>query len=212
MNSGMGNHEAINLLQFANGYLPSAVIKKENLMLDISQLENRKRLLEESIEIRQKDLKEYESKIQERLLRVDQLNQEAKNMSLILEELRKDNTWYHRLIKTIDEEILSIFSNSKSLLELALNTLIQTAVDHPVTFIECIYSSGIGPAEKEQIMNALSEVDTQKPYFTESDRAEFCKSFLIEKADQLRGSIIREVSDRFTDDFIKGKGSNRYLP
>jgi hypothetical protein len=212
IDSGMGNPEAIHLLHFANRSLPSAVLKKEKLVREVSQLENHKRVLEESIEIRQRDLKEYNSRIQEKLLKVDELNQEAKNIGLIAEELRKDNTWYDRLIKTVDEEVLSIFSNTNSLFELVLNTLVQIAIDHPVRFIECIYSSGIEPAKKEQIMDALLEVDTQNPYLMEIDRAEFCKSFLIEKADELRGSIIRKVSDKFVDDFIRGKGSNRYLP
>jgi hypothetical protein len=212
IDAGMGSPEVISLLRFTNRSLPSAILKKEKLGRDISQLENHKRVLEESIEIRQKDLKEYNSKIQEKLLKLDELNQEAKNIGLIAEELKKDNTWRDRLIKTVHEEVLSIFSNSNSLFELVLNMLLQITIDHPVKFTEFIYSAGIEPAKKEQIMDALLEVETQNPYLTEFDRNEFCKSFLIEKAAELHGSLIKKVSDKFVDDFISGKGCNRYLP
>lgn len=109
-------------------------MKKEKLVRDISQIENHKRVLEESREIRQKDLKECDSKIQEKLLKLDELNQEAKNIGLIVEELKKDNTWRDRLIKTVHEEVLSIFSNSNSLFELVLSMLLEMAIDHPVRY------------------------------------------------------------------------------
>lgn len=185
-------------------------MKKEKLVRDISQIENHKRVLEESREIRQKDLKECDSKIQEKLLKLDELNQEAKNIGLIVEELKKDNTWRDRLIKTVHEEVLSIFSNSNSLFELVLSMLLEMAIDHPVRFIEFVYSAGIEPAKKEQITDALLEVDTQNPYFAECDRTEFCKSFLIGKAAELRGSLIKKASDKFVYDFTRGKSSDRY--
>jgi hypothetical protein len=78
INEGMVSFEVIPLLRFANRSLPSAILKKENLVRDISQLENYKRVLEETIAIRQKDLEEYDSKIQEKILKVDELKLESK--------------------------------------------------------------------------------------------------------------------------------------
>ena len=101
--------------------------------------------------------------------------------------------YYIKIRKTVEEKVISILSNSKMLLKLALLSLTESIRKDPDRYISLIYHNNTYSDTEYDSQNYETASYGQKQQHPSQDYI----SMLIEEAEKLYTSLIKEWVDKF---------------
>jgi hypothetical protein len=196
----MGIEQVINLLEIANGYLPTVEQEYQRLKKEVSVLESRK--LEENRILHDLQTQTEDSKKILKLLRIS-YQEEENNMSQLQGErarlkrmvkLFKDNDEeYLKIKKTVRDEVRSVLSNDKGLLRLAFYSLILSMRKDPDKYISLIYYVNNSASYANQYYRQYFRDRKYSSQLNSYDSfIEALKSVLLKDADELYEQLLKE--------------------
>jgi hypothetical protein len=145
----MGVSQVINLLKIANNYLPSVQhryeqLQKQNSILDsnLSTAAREFQGLSNQISYMNNRLDEIKSECENETARHQDLQRQAANLETVVNHFKSDNNGeYTKIVKTVKEEVQKNLSNVKTLLDLAVFSVIQSMRDNPDKYSSLVYSN-----------------------------------------------------------------------
>ena len=142
----MGLEHVVKLLEVANNHLPAVESRYEQLKKEISLLEFDKgnsardfqNLTDQNIAMGRR-LDSIRLDCEKEIERLRHLQQERIKQEVIAKHFENDNEAYIKIRKTVEEKVISILSNSKMLLKLALLSLTESMRKDPDKFNAFIF-------------------------------------------------------------------------
>jgi hypothetical protein len=130
--------------------------------------------------------------------RLRHLQQERVKQEAIAKHFENSNEGYYiKIRKTVEEKVISILSNSKILLKLALLSLTKSMRKDPDRYISLIYHNNTYSDTEYNSQNYETASYGQHKQYPSQDYI----SMLIEESEKLYTSLIKEWVDKITTDY-----------
>ena len=204
--AGMGVPHVNRLLTIANNDLPSVESRYEGLKKEAATLEFQKassardsELLNNQIIMMRKTLDSTRLDYEKEMERFRHLQQERVNQEAIVKHFENSNeVYYIKIRKTVEEKVISILSNSKMLLKLALLSLTESMRKDPDRYISLIYHNNTYSDTEYNSQNyETASYGQQQQHHPSQDYI----SMLIEESEKLYTSLIKEWVDKINTDY-----------
>jgi hypothetical protein len=205
----MDVQHVIRLLEIANNDLPLVGHKCERLKREADEIEankqNSARILQElsdQIATMRKTLDQYELSCKEQRLESTKLQIQNVRVKALVDNFQNNNGEYNKIRNTAEEKVISILSNSKMLLKLALLSLTESIRKDPDKFNAFIFCDNKSSASTRQTRGYSQYYDTviygqqQQRY-----RSEDCIDVLIEEAERPYNKLTKELVDEIITDY-----------
>jgi hypothetical protein len=203
--AGMGVPHVNRLLTIANNDLPSVESRYEGLKKEAATLEFQKassaresQLLNNQIIMMRKTLDSTRLDYEKEMERLRHLQQEIMKQEALVKHFENSNeVYYIKIRKTVEEKVISILSNSKMLLKLALLSLTESMRKDPDRYISLIYHNNTYSDTEYNSQNSKTASYGQQQHHPSQDYI----SMLIEESEKLFNSLIKEWEDKIITDY-----------
>ena len=205
--AGMGVPHVNRLLTIANNDLPSVESRYERLKKEAATLEFQKassardsELLNNQRIMMSKTLDSTRLECEKEMERLRHLQQERIKQEAIAKHFENSNEGYYiKIRKTVEEKVISILSNSKILLKLALLSLTESMRKDPDRYISLIYHNNTYSDTEYNSQNyeTASYGQQQQQHHPSQDYI----SMLVEESEKLYTSLIKEWEDKIITDY-----------
>jgi predicted transcriptional regulator len=212
----MSDDEVAELLRIANRYLPA-------VRLEYNRLKEEKNSLEASVEESARTLQEIsdrtskEAKTLEQYRSIyNQLKEETENLNTkktrlenIIDSIQCNNEVYVKVIEMVKQEIESIISNPRRLLQFALASIFESSRKHPGKLQAMYYNM---PTIRT-IKRSSSEIptgDSQDNQYDNNYASDYATSekMLLDEAEHLYDKMIAETMSHQTTEEIQNTNSD----
>ena len=143
----MDTQHVIRLLTIANSDLPAVEYRYEKLKREEASLQagNRNSAitfqeLSDKISTMRNTLEQYETSCKERRLEIEKLNKDYARLEAFVNDYQNTNEGYLKIVKTVEEKVLSVLSNRKMLLRYALLSITESARNDPERYRQIFYN------------------------------------------------------------------------
>jgi hypothetical protein len=215
--AGMGVPHVNRLLTIANNDLPSVESRYERLKKEAATLEFQKassardsELLNNQRIMMRKTLDSTRLECEKEMERLRHLQQERIKQEAIAKHFENSNEGYYiKIRKTVEEIVISILSNSKILLKLALLSLTKSMRKGPDRYISLIHHDNTYSDTEYNSQNPKTASYTygQQQHHPSQDYI----SMLIEESEKLYTSLIKEWVDKIITDYTFSITSSCYI-
>ena len=215
--AGMGVPHVNRLLTIANNDLPSVELRYEGLKKEAATLEFEKansardfQQVNNQIIMMRKTLDSTRLECENEMERLRYLEQQRVKQEAIVKHFENSNeVYYIKIRKTVEEKVISILSNSKMLLKLALLSLTESMRKDPDRYISLIYHNNTySDTEYDSQNYETASYGQQQQQHPSQDYI----SMLIEESEKLYTSLIKEWVDKITTDYTFSITSSSLLP
>ena len=147
---------------------------------------------------------DYEKEM-ERLRHLQQ--QRVKQEAIVKHFENSNEAYYIKIRKTVEEKVISILSNSKMLLKLALLSLTESMRKDPDKYSQLIYhntpptAASSGYSSNQYYGTASSEQQQQYPSWD-------CIDMLLEETEKLYNKLAKELLDEVITDYASNTSSS----
>jgi chromosome segregation ATPase len=176
--AGMGVDQAVTIIKNGNNDLPTLEEKYRKLKRDVDSLESRKleaertlNDLHDRIDISGKMLKNLETERQEDEDNIDQLESEIIGLKQLVSEFKHNDQEYQKVERKVQSRITNLLSGGKSVLRVALDSLMKSMRKDPQKYINLIY---------------YNQKSSQQPYSSYDYFCKVYKSTLLNDANSLK--------------------------
>ena len=205
----------IRLLEIANNDLQSVEYRYERLKREVDALEAEKRNsarifqeLSDQIATLHKRLDQYQSSCREQRLELTKIELQKVRLEGLVDNFQNDNEGYVKIRNTAEEKVVSILSDKKMLLKLALLSLTESMRKNPDRYISLIYHNNTSSNTEYNSQNYETASYGQHQQYQSQDYI----SMLIEEAEKLYTSLIKEWVDKIITDYTFSMSSSSSLP
>jgi hypothetical protein len=209
--AGMNVQQVNRLLTIANNHLPSVEYIHERLKREIGEIEadkhNSARILQElsdQIATMRKTLDQYQLSCKEQRLELTNLQLQKIRLEGIVDSFQNDNEEYDKIRNTIEEKVVSILSDKKMLLKLALLSLTESMRKDPDRYSSLIYHNNTSSNIEYNSQNYETASYGQQQQYQSQDYI----SMLIEEAEKLYTTVIKEWVDKIITDYTFSMSSS----
>ena len=212
--AGIGIPHVNRLLTIANNDLPSVESRYEGLKKEAAILEFQKassardsELLNNQIIMMRKTLDSTRLECENEMERLRHLEQERVKQEAIVKHFENSNeVHYIKIRNSAEEKVNSILSNSKMLLKLALLSLSESMRKDPDKYSSLIYHNTPSNADYNNQCYAASYMygQQQQQQYPSQDYI----SMLLEEAEKLYTSLIKDWVDESINDYASGISSS----
>ncbi|MGB8036014.1 MAG: hypothetical protein WCF03_19530, partial [Nitrososphaeraceae archaeon] len=201
----MDTPSVIRVLEIANNDLQSVEYRCERLKREVVDLEAEKRNsarifqeLTDKISTMLKRLDSIRVECEKEVAQRDQIYQKNMKLETAVRYFENNNEGYIKIIKTIEEKVISILSDAKPLLRIALLSLTESMRKDPDKYSRLLYHNNTpSNADYNNQCYAASYTYGQQP----QNRSQDYISMLIEEAEKLYTSLIKEWVDEIVTDY-----------
>jgi hypothetical protein len=199
----MGVDQVVNLLKIANNDLPLVEHKCERLEREVDDLEaekrNSARIFQELTDKISNMLKRLDSihlDCEKELAQRDQLYQKRMKIESAVRYFQNNNEEYIKIRNTVEEKVHSVLSDRKMVLKLALLSLTESMRKDPDRYISLIYHNTSSTANYSSQYYSTDSYGQHQQY-----QSQDYISMLIEEAEKLYTSLIKEWVDKIITDY-----------
>ena len=201
----MDVEQVVNLLKIANNDLPLVEHKCERLKREVDDLEASKensardfQNLTDQIIAMGKRLDSIRLEYEKELAQRDQIYQKNMKLEAAVRYFENNNEGYIKIIKTIEEKVISILSDGKPLLRIALLSLTESIRKDPDKYSRLLYHNNTpSNADYNNQCYAASYTYGQQP----QNRSQDYTDMLKEEAEKLYNKLIKELVDESISDY-----------
>jgi hypothetical protein len=206
----MGVEQVVNLLKIANNDLPLVEHKCERLKREVDDLEankhNSARILQEisdQIATMRKTLDQYQLSCKEERLELTKIQLQKVRLEGLVDNFQNNDEGYVKIRNTAEEKVVSILSDKKMLLKLALLSLSESMRKDPDKYRSLVYHN-----------NTSSNVDYNSQCYAASymygqqHPAQAYMDMLIEEAERLYNKLTKELVDEIITDYSSNISSS----
>jgi hypothetical protein len=207
----MDVQHVIRLLEIANNHLPSVEYTYENRKREVDDLEAEKRNsariyqeLSDQIATMRKTLDQYQLSCKEERLELTKLQMQKVRIQGLVDNFQNDNEEYIKIRNTVEEKVHSVLSDKKTLLKLALLSLTESLRKDPDRYSSLIYHNSTSSNTDYNSQNYETASYGQRQQYQSQDYI----SMLIEEAEKLYTSLIKEWVDEIISDYASSISSS----
>jgi hypothetical protein len=212
----MGVEQVVRLLEIANNDLPVVEHRYERLKREIDEIEaekhNSARILQDlsdQMTTMRKTLDQYKLSCKEQRLELTKLQVQKVRLQELVDNFQNDDEEYIKIRNTAKEKVVSILSDRKVLLKLALLSLIESTRNDPDKYISLIYNkrsstpstsatSTTGYSSSDQYYNTASWIhELRQQQYPPYDYI----SMLLEESEKLYDKLAKELGDESISDY-----------
>ena len=202
--AGIGIPHVVKLLTVANNHLPAVEYKYEELQKQIDVLEYDKRsatrdfqnLTDQNIAMG-KQLDSIRLDCEKERAQLDVLEQKRIKQEALVKHFENSNEVYIKIRKTVEEKVISILSDRKMLLKLALLSLTESMRKDPEKYNAFIFCDNKSSYSTTQTRGYSQYYDTV-PY-GQQQRQQYSShdyiSMLLEESEKLYNKLAKELVD-----------------
>jgi hypothetical protein len=212
--AGMSVPHVNRLLTIANNDLPSVELRYEGLKKEAATLEFQKassardsELLNNQRIMMRKTLDSTRLDYEKEMERLRHIQQERMKQEAIVKHFENGNeVYYIKIRKTVEEKVVSILSDKKTLLKLALLSLTESMKKDPDRYSSLIYhnSTSSNTDYNSQYYDTASYTYGQQP----QNRSQDYTDMLKEEAEKLYNKLVKELVDQSISDFAFSTSSS----
>ena len=141
--------------------------------------------------------------------RLQGLQQQRMKLEAVVRQFENSNEEYIKIRKTVEEKVISILSNSKMLLKLALLSLTESMRKDPDKFNAFIFCDNKSSSSTTQTRGYSQYYDTV-PYGQQQQQysSQDCIDVLLEEAEKLYNKLVKELVDKSISDYASNISSS----
>jgi hypothetical protein len=213
----MDTSSVIRLLEIANNDLPVVEHRYERSKRDLdsiqAEIQNSARILQEisdQIATMRKTLDQYQLSCKEERLELTKIQLQKVRLEGLVDNFQNNNEEYVKIRNTAEEKVISILSDKKTLLKLALLSLTESMRKDPDKFNAFIFydnkslSSTTQTRGYSQYYDTVSYGQQHQQQYSSQD----CIDMLLEEAEKLYNKLAKEIGDEITSDYASSKSSS----
>jgi hypothetical protein len=198
--------QVVKVLEIANNDLPVVEHRYERRKREVDDLEAEKRNsarifqeLTDKISTMLKRLDSIHLDCEKEMERLRHLQQQRMKQETIVKHFENSNEAYIKIIKTIEEKVISILSDAKPLLRIALLSLIESMRKDPDKYSRLLYHNNT-PSNADynnQYYDTTSYTYGRQPQNQSQDYTDMLK----EEAEKLYNKLVKELVDESISDY-----------
>ena len=194
----------IRLLEIANNDLQSVEYRCERRKRDLDSLEadnrNSARLFQEltdQIATLHKRLDSIRLDYEKEMSRLQGLQQQRMKLEAVVSQFENSNEGYVKIRKTVEEKVVSILSDAKPLLRIALLSLAESMRKDPSKYSSLIYHNTSSTADYSGQYYSADSYGQQQQRYPSQDYIDV----LIQEAEKLYNKLAKELEDESISDY-----------
>jgi hypothetical protein len=190
------------LLGIANSYLPAVEYRYEELKREEASLQssnqNSARTLQELCGLictKRDTLEQYDSDCKERGLEIKNLNKEYIALQELVNDFKNNNEGFIKIIKAVEEKVVSILSNGKVLIRNALLSIIESIRNNPERFRSIFYNMSSMTdycSSEDYTASNKHGVQIQQQYSSSDYNTEANTAMIVDEAEKLLNRIVKD--------------------
>jgi hypothetical protein len=206
----MDTPSVIRLLEIANNDLPVVEHRYERSKRDLDSIEaeiqNSARILQEisdQIATMRKTLDQYQLSCKEERLELTKIQLQKVRLEGLVDNFQNNDQGYVKIRNTAEEKVISILSDKKTLLKLALLSLTESIRKDPDKFNAFIFCDNKSLSSTTQTRGYSQYYDTV-PYGQQKRQqypSQDCIDVLLEEAEKLYNKLVKELVDESISDY-----------
>jgi hypothetical protein len=203
----MDVEQVVKLLGIANNDLPLVEHKCERLKREADDLEAKKHNsarifqdLSDQIATMLKRLDSIHLDCEKELAQRDQLYQKRMKIEAIVRYFENNNEEYVKIRKAVEEKVVSILSDRKMVLKLALLSLTESMRKDPDKFNAFIFCDNKSSSSTTQTRGYSQYYDTASNTQQHQYPSQDCIDVLIQEAEKLYNKLAKELEDESISD------------
>jgi hypothetical protein len=207
----MGVKQVVRLLEIANNDLPVVEHRYERSKRDLDSIEadkhNSARILQEisdQIATMCKTLDQYQLSCKEERLELTKIQLQKVRLEGLVDNFQNNDQGYVKIRNTVEEKVISILSDKKTLLKLALLSLTESIRKDPDKFNAFIFCDNKSLSSTTQTRGYSQYYDTV-PYGQQQQRQQYssqdCIDVLLEEAEKLYNKLSKELVGEIISDY-----------
>jgi hypothetical protein len=211
--AGMGVDQAINLIKNANNHLPSLEQKYHKLKKDVNLLESRKSVeyktlndLHGQIDASEKVLEWLKKSCEEEEAKLDHLESEEISLKRLVKCFKNSNEEYLKIKRIVQNKIIDLLLDAKSILKLALYSLKESMKKDPQKYINLIYYDRSFSAGNNAWQYTGYNYRLRQSYASFNNFDEEY-STLLEDAEKLYNKLVKEWTEQVLKEYSIKNGS-----
>jgi hypothetical protein len=221
----MDTQHVIRLLTLANDDLPAVEYRYERLKREEGSLQagnhNSARTfqdLSDRISTTRSTLEQYESDCKKRRLEIKNLNREYIALQELVNDFQNNNEGFIKIIKAVEEKVVSILSNGKVLLRYALLSITESITNNSERFrlifynmpsiIDCYNTNGQDYTDSY----TYGQMQQQPQYLSPDNNTEANAAIMVGEAEKLFNKLVKDCINKTITDHTFSKSSLPSLP
>jgi hypothetical protein len=197
------------LLGIANSHLPAVEYRYQELKREEASLQssnqNSARTLQELCGLictKRDTLEQYESDCKKRGLEIKNLNKEYTALQELVNDFQNNNEGFIKIIKAVEEKVVSILSNAKVLLRCALSSITESIMNNPERFrlifynmpsiIDCYNTNGQDYTGSYMYGGQIQ----QRQYSSADYNTEANIAVIVEEAEKLFDKLVKDCINK----------------
>jgi transposase len=226
--AGMSVEHVVNLLRIANNNdgnvnnnnnntnnnLPAVEHRYNTLKQEVNSLESRKlnsnrtlQDLRKRISTSRKALDACILTHQQQIEKISELQSKKIELEVLVKRFENNNEEYLKINQTVRENVSSILSNAKSLLRLALDSLIESVRNDPAKYSPLVYYCNNNNMSMSS--SYMYGGQQQHHYIPSQDYfIEHYTAMLVEEAEKLYNKLVKDLTNRIICDMAFSNNNN----
>jgi chromosome segregation ATPase len=204
--SGMGVDQAVTLIKNANNDLQTLGEKYQKLKRSVDSLESRKleadrtlNDLHDQIDRAEKMRKWLETERQGEENEIERLESEKIRLEQLVKQFKHNDKEYLKIERKIQSKVTNLLSDGKSVLKVAVDSLMKSMRKDPQKYINLIYYNQNSSASR---YTDYIYVNGQQPYTSSDYLREVYKSILLEDAEKLFNKLVKELTEQMINEYL----------
>ena len=204
---GMNTQHVGKLLAIANSHLPAVEQRCEDLNREVYSLEGNKRnsvMILQELSDQISDLRNTSDSCrlscEEEKRQMAELHQKKMKLEALVNDFQDNNEEYHKIIKAVEQKVVSILSNAKVLLRNALLSITESITNNPERFrlvfynmppsiIDCYDSNGQDYAASYMYGGQIRQ---SQQYPSPNYNTEANVAIIVDEAEKLYSKVIKD--------------------
>ena len=145
-----------------------------------------------------------ETERQEEEDNIDQLESEKIRLEQLVKQFKHNNQEYLKIERKIQSKVTNLLSDGKSVLKVAVDSLMKSMRKDPQKYINLIYYNQNSSASR---YTEYIYVNGQQPYASSDYFREVYKSILLEDAEKLFNKLVKELTEQMIKEYSAKYGS-----
>jgi chromosome segregation ATPase len=208
--AGMDVVQAVTLIKNANNDLQTLKEEYQKLKRSVDSLESRKLEADRTLNDlhdqidRAEDMRKWlETERQEKEDNIDQLEREKIRLKQLVKQFKHNDKEYLKIERKIQSKVINLLSDGKSVLRVALDSLMKSMRKDPQKYINLIYYNQNSSASRYTEYKYING----QPYASSDYFRELYKSILLEDAEKLFNKLVKELTEQMIKEFSAKYGS-----
>jgi hypothetical protein len=200
--AGMNVQQVNRLLTVVNNHLPSVGYRHERLKREIGDVEadkhNSVRILQEirdQIATMRKTLDQYQLSCKEQRPELSKLQMQKVRLQALIDSFQNNDEGHIKIRKTVEEKVVSVLSDRKMLLKLALLSLTESMGKDPDRYSSLIYHNNTSSS------STTPSTEYGDQYGQQQYRSPDYIDMLMEEAEKLYNKLAKEMVDEIITEY-----------